>query len=372
MGYSTRSESGAFVSAVQVLTSSPRRGIHGHDVNNTAQDVNATAAARACARFEASGTLETIEGRMDTVRRWWRWPTGLMALTVLLVLAMTGQALAPAAVSARRQPGNDVNTEVVGGQPVPQGTFRFMTVVQIQGLGLCGGSLIAPRFVLTAAHCVTDDGDELPADRFTLVVGRAARSDGGNGVVRAAVAVAAHPAWDPVTGANDVAVLKLKDDVPPSIAQPLAVVDEGETRFDSAGQPVVVAGWGRLSQTNDLLPNQLRAANLTVVSDAACGNAYGDDFIQAVMVCAAFSGRDSCQGDSGGPLFAREVIGFDIKKKRKKKGKKQKTIRVPIVRDVQMGIVSFGIGCANPAFPGVYTRLSNPDINEFIADELQS
>jgi trypsin len=118
----------------------------------------------------------------------------------------------------------------------------------------------------------------------------------------------------------------------------------------------------------------LRSANLDVVGSAACDEAYEafGGIIPALMVCAAFQGRDSCQGDSGGPLFAREVIGFDVKKKKKKKGKKRKKVRIPITREVQMGIVSFGIGCADPGFPGVYTRISAPGINDFIAGQMES
>ncbi len=310
-----------------------------------------------------------------------RWRLGLLALTVLLVAALAGEALMPTTLAAeRKRPGNGVNTEVVGGQPVAQGTFRFMTFIRVEGQAgsfTCGGSLIAPLFVLTAAHCAEeDDGDVIPADDFTLLIGRAVRSEGGQGVVRGVVAVTPHPDYDfDATGNEfDVAVLELDEAVPANIAQPLAIVGSGETRFDVAGEPVVVAGWGRTVESNPVTEDRLRAANLNVVSNASCAAAYGaDDFVQSVMVCAAFKGRDSCQGDSGGPLFARDIIGFDVKKKKKKKkGHKRKKVRIPIVREVQTGIVSFGIGCAEPEFPGVYTRLSNGNINEFIAGEVNS
>jgi len=303
-----------------------------------------------------------------------RWRLGLLTLAVLLVVALAGEALLPATVAAERQRSrNGVNTEVVGGQPVAQGTFRFMTLIFVDvgsGVLRCGGSLIEARFVLTAAHCVEDlDGDVLGPDAFTLIVGRAALSDTGKGVVRGVVDVDQHPQWNPATDANDVAVLELDAAVPEGFARPLALVGAGDTRFDDAGQPVLVAGWGRTS-AGGASSNQLRSANLNIVGSAACNAAYEafGGIIPALMVCAAFQGRDSCQGDSGGPLFAPEVIGFDVKKMKRKKGKKRKKVRIPITREVQMGIVSFGIGCAEPGFPGVYTRISAPGINDFIVE----
>jgi secreted trypsin-like serine protease len=298
----------------------------------------------------------------------------MLALTVLLALALAGEALAPTGVAAKRTPDGGVNAEVVGGQPVAQGTFRFMAQVDIDdgnGVVRCGGSLIAPRFVLTAAHCTDGgNGELLGPEAFSLIIGRALLTDRRSGVVRHVVSVVRDPNWDPLTGANDAAVLELDAAVSGRVAQPLALVGSDDTQFDGAGQAVVVAGWGRTSE-NGSGADRLRAANVDIVDAVTCDEDYVEfgGIIPEVMLCAAAAGRDSCRGDSGGPLFAHEVVGFDVKKHKTKKGKKRK-VRVPIFRDTQIGIVSSGVGCADPEFPGVYTRVSNPEINAFIEDEL--
>lgn len=316
---------------------------------------------------------------METGERPRRWRVGLLALAALLVLALAAEALLPAAsaVAAEREgerarPRRDrggVNTEVVGGKPVPQGRFTFMAFVRMgnpeDGFYRCGGSVIDELYVLTAAHCLDDeDGRPFALDEFTIYLGNVAWRNAAPANVRGVAEIYAHPDWNAATNENDVALLKLSAPVSEDVAKPLPFVAAGETQFERAGQLSTVAGWGRTSEDGQS-SDRLLAANLHVVADAACA-AADSDFVQAVMLCAKYKGRDSCQGDSGGPLFAREVIGHDVKRLKKKKGEKRKKVRIPIYRDIQIGIVSFGRGCADPRYPGIYTRVSAPGINAFI------
>lgn len=110
-----------------------------------------------------------------------------------------------------------------------------------------------------------------------------------------------------------------------------------DRQFDGPDQSVV-AGWGTASSGGNT-SSILLQGDLDVVSDPDCAAAHGEGFQTPAMICAGAPSRDSCQGDSGGPLFA----------------------------NVQVGIVSFGQGCADPGFPGVYARISDQPINAFIS-----
>jgi secreted trypsin-like serine protease len=324
-----------------------------------------------------------------------RWRGVIVALAALLALGLIAESLAPAMAAASgretdatlaqvdlerlqkaRSRKSEVGPEIIGGRAVSQGKDRFMAFVladngvnQVQ----CGGSLIAPLFVLTAAHCVQNaQAIVLDPGAFTIVVGAANLNQVKSGNVRGVSAVFQHPLWNPETFENDVAVLRLDVAVPESIAQPIPFVASGQTTYDGAGQPVDVAGWGVTD--SGFTANQLRQTTVNVVADGSCQAAYAglpQQFIPSVMICAAATAKDSCQGDSGGPLFAQEFVGFTKKKKKTKHGKKRKK-KVAVYQQVQSGIVSWGIGCATPEFPGIYTRLSAPGINDFVVQVINS
>ena len=324
----------------------------------------------------------------------------LISVLILTTMSSPAQAAKPQPDRARNQASTaqarqaqwaryaewrkGVDDHIIGGRPVPPGLLPFLKFVQIDlgggAAAACGGSLIGPHFVLTAAHC-TQDGDSgtlFQPEQYLLVIGKVDLAQPiPNANFRGVTAIARDPNWDPQTLQNDVAVLTLDADVPASIATPVPIVGADDTRFNTAGQGATVAGWGTTAEGGQT-SSRLLAVDLVVDTDASCAAAYGAEFDPVTEICASLPGKDACQGDSGGPLFAPPVAPkkakvtsqpHNVKVERKKKHNR-KPKPVPPAQVTQFGIVSFGEGCARAGFPGVYTRLSEPGINAFISDAL--
>ncbi len=204
----------------------------------------------------------------------------------------------------------------------------------------CAGSLVAPAVVITAAHCVIDRGFRRN-HTLSVVSGRTTlSSDEGVESRVAATWVPSDPDGDVLYGgysghAWDVAVLQLAQ--PPGTGTPIKIAGPEETGSWDAGSPVFTTGWGRLAE-DGRSSDQLRVAQLAVAADSTCSapKAYGSEFDPSLMLCASAPGRDTCQGDSGGPLVAPIGAG---------------TYRL-------VGDTSFGRGCADPKFPGIYGRIA--------------
>ncbi|GKQ36137.1 trypsin-like serine protease [Streptomyces sp. A012304] len=214
---------------------------------------------------------------------------------------------------------------IVGGTTTTTTAYPFMMqITDASQSQFCGGTLVSPTKVVTAAHCMV--GETTSSVR---VVGGRTYRNGTNGTVSRVSKIWIHPSYSDVTNGDDVAVLTLSTSMPYTTAK---YVSSSQTGVYAAGTTARILGWGTTSSGGSS-SNQLRTATVPITSDSTCASAYGSDFVQSDMVCAGSTsgGTDTCQGDSGGPLLIGGVLA---------------------------GITSWGEGCADADYPGIYTRLT--------------
>ena len=211
----------------------------------------------------------------------------------------------------------------------------------------CGGSLVAPNVVITAAHCVTlGSANFRPPNEFGAITGRT-RLSSDRGTVHSLVDYYlfvdedGKPLWSPKTVAWDAVFMVLDT---PSGRKPIKIAGPTEGALWLPGQRAFITGWGTTragtdAETgNDKSVDVLRQGRIRTISDATCNDVYGPVVIPSLMVCAGLMGGgvDACSGDSGGPL----VVPTD--------GRGYRLI----------GDTSFAAGCGLPGIPGIYGRLA--------------
>ncbi|SFG83318.1 S1 family peptidase [Streptomyces mirabilis] len=231
--------------------------------------------------------------------------------------AATALLGAPGAVAAP-QP-------IVGGTTTTTTAYPFMMqITDASQNQFCGGTLVAANKVVTAAHCVVDE-----TTSSVRVVGGRTYLNGTNGTVSKVSKIWINPDYTDATNGDDVAVLTLSTSMSYTPASYVASTDTG---VYATGATARIIGWGTTSESGSS-SNQLRTATVPLVSNSSCAGSYGSEFVASDMVCAGYTngGTDTCQGDSGGPLLIGGVLA---------------------------GITSWGNGCAEAGYPGVYTRLT--------------
>jgi secreted trypsin-like serine protease len=246
-----------------------------------------------------------------------RWRI-LLGTAVAALTAAVGATASPAA-AAPSGDGNGVAPDsVVGGSQAAQGEFPFMVRLSMG----CGGALYSPTLVLTAAHCVGATGTNTS---ITATMG-AVDLQSTSRITRRSNYVYRAPGYN--GNGRDWALIRLASPVTGLATLPIATT----TAYDSG--TFTIAGWGA-TRENGGQSRYLLKASVPFVSDATCNSSsmYRGQVIAAEEICAGYTagGVDTCQGDSGGPMFRNGV---------------------------QVGIVSWGAGCARPNRPGVYTQVS--------------
>ncbi|HMY26236.1 MAG TPA: serine protease [Solirubrobacterales bacterium] len=253
---------------------------------------------------------------------------------------------APAAAKGSADRG--ASASVVGGSNASAASFPWQVLITANDEEFCGGVLIHPKIVLTAAHCLVDDNwnyyEDLEGVTFRAYTGRTRLNSGGEEldwkVARA------DPDYDPDTNAYDWGFISLNS---PASAPTLKLAGPNERSLWEPGRAATVSGFGDLSDGGQGA-TILQKAKIPLLADSGCSR-YGASFHSSTQLCAGYlrGGRDACQGDSGGPLS----VTADHGERR------------------LVGLVSTGRGCAEAGFPGIYSKVAGAVNSDRIQQEVK-
>ncbi|XP_053686239.1 collagenase-like [Sabethes cyaneus] len=230
-----------------------------------------------------------------------------LGLYLLAVLTIQAQAATHDVIPIPRKDAHSphVLSKIVNGQTADEGQFPWQVSIRAtlgRSITVCGGSLIASQWILTAAHCAKDyTGFQIGFGSTYLNVPR---------LTMTTVTKIVHPEFDPIRLHNDVAVIRLPSPVPfsneihPVQLPPLSYATK--TFHNTKG---LVSGFGRTSDASQSISSILKFENMRIISNADCATVYGTSVIRDSTMCAMGwerTNQNVCQGDSGGPLVIKE------------------------------------------------------------------
>ncbi|XP_063876161.1 trypsin-1-like [Scylla paramamosain] len=292
--------------------------------------------------------IDDIEGNLDIIFKTNRWgkATGFTCEIETTSAAVSGSTSSPTA-STNPSSEDDCscgvrNTaiRIVGGVETEKNEYPWQVALVSRNGNrpFCGGSIISDQWILTAAHCVnsaTPSGDEVIIGEHDWTEAAETSTTKRLRISRAI----RHPNYSSSTLNNDLALLQLAERIvfPSNNKVAPVCLPEPDNLYEDVD--AIVTGWGTLSSGGSQ-PKKLQEVTVpTMTNDQCKATGYAASEISDNMICAGVSegGKDSCQGDSGGPMVTLAESG------------KMK----------QIGVVSWGYGCASARFPGVYTRVGN-------------
>ena len=231
---------------------------------------------------------------------------------------------------------NVPQTRIVGGAPASANRYPYFAFLTFgtksnDYVFECGGTLIYEDIVLTAAHCL--DTSSFQKSTSTVFVSYTNTNKYTGYYTAYMDTVLPHPNHDLTTNQNDLMLIKLDR----AITQIKPVALNTVKAVPATGVQETIIGFGTTASGSTTTSTVLRDVKVNAVSFTDCNYVYSGEIYDDSMICSYAAGKDSCQGDSGGPAL---VTGTSA------------------ATDVQVGIVSFGTGCAFTGIPGVYTRVS--------------